>query len=208
MEEDDEAVVETVEDRYEEVGEPRIHPPPQQVSYTTVLTYTFLHYFSNPWALLILAFLTFKLWSKLKATLLAPLYDRYYDWQDRRAEQQEAERYKKNPDEYRIRLEAMERARNRMQELHDQKADEWARKQLEIEEKKRQQDIEDWENHQQGKGYKNKAHTGEDREREALVQQARIKNKKGFRPEGNPLMGLGGSSGYRPSRLGLSGGGG
>jgi hypothetical protein len=27
-----------------------------------------------------------------------------------------------------------------------------------------------------------RAHTGEDREREALVQQARVKNKKGFRP--------------------------
>jgi hypothetical protein len=35
-----------------------------------------------------------------------------------------------------FRLEAMERARNRMQELHDEKASEWARKQQEIEDKK------------------------------------------------------------------------
>jgi hypothetical protein len=45
-------------------------------SYVNVDIFSFLHYFSNPWALLILAFVLYKLWSKLKATLLAPLYDR------------------------------------------------------------------------------------------------------------------------------------
>jgi hypothetical protein len=41
MEDAEEAVVETVEDRYEELGGPRIQPPPQQqVSYGTLLTYT------------------------------------------------------------------------------------------------------------------------------------------------------------------------
>jgi hypothetical protein len=33
-------------------------------------------------------------------------------------------------------LEEMERARNRMQELYDQKAEDWARKQQELEEKR------------------------------------------------------------------------
>jgi hypothetical protein len=35
-----------------------------------------------------------------------------------------------------FRLEEMERARNRMQELYDQKAEDWARRQQELEEKK------------------------------------------------------------------------
>ena len=42
-----------------------------------------------------------------------------------------------------------------------------------------------------------RANTGEDKAREALEQQARVKGKKGFRPEYNPLMGMGGGSGYR-----------
>ncbi len=40
MEDEEEAVVETVEDRYEELGGSRIQPPPQQVSYGTLLAYT------------------------------------------------------------------------------------------------------------------------------------------------------------------------
>ena len=54
-----------------------------------------------------------------------------------------------------------------------------------------------------------RAKTGIDKEREALEQQARIKGKKGFKPEHNPLMGMGGGSGYRPAarRGGASGGG-
>ena len=47
-----------------------------------------------------------------------------------------------------------------------------------------------------------------DKEREALEQQARVKGKKGFKPEYNPLMGGGGGSGYRPAaRSARSGGG-
>jgi hypothetical protein len=42
MEDEEEAVVETVEDRYEELGGPRIQPPPQQVSYGTLLAYTYV----------------------------------------------------------------------------------------------------------------------------------------------------------------------
>jgi hypothetical protein len=42
MEDEEEAVVETVEDKYEELGGPRIQPLPQQhvVSYGTLLAYT------------------------------------------------------------------------------------------------------------------------------------------------------------------------
>ena len=47
-----------------------------------------------------------------------------------------------------------------------------------------------------------------DKDREALVQQAIVKKKKGFKPEYNPLMGGGGSSGYRPSKKTARTGGG
>ena len=54
-----------------------------------------------------------------------------------------------------------------------------------------------------------RAKTGVDKEREALEQQARVKGKKGFKKDDyNPLMGMGGGSGYRPApRRGASGGG-
>jgi len=78
-----------------------------------------------------------------------------------------------------------------------------------LEEKKREQEIQEWDDHLMGKGYKNRAKTGVDKEREALEQQARVKGKKGFKKDDyNPLMGMGGGSGYRPApRRGASGGG-
>ena len=41
---------------------------------------------------------------------------RYHAWQQQREQQQEAARYKKNPDEYRSKMEVMEAARLRLQE--------------------------------------------------------------------------------------------
>ena len=82
-------------------------------------------------------------------------------------------------------------------------------KRLEAEEEKREQEIKDWEDHLAGKGYKNKARGGVDSQREALEQQARVKGKKGFRPDDyNPLMGGGGSGGFRPAPRRLNTGGG
>ena len=53
-------------------------------------------------------------------------------------------------------MEEMERARNRLQQEYEIRTAEWREKQAEKEEQRRQQDIEDWDNHQQGKGYKNR----------------------------------------------------
>ncbi|KAL8587223.1 hypothetical protein ACOMHN_013307 [Nucella lapillus] len=53
-------------------------------------------------------------------------------------------------------LEAMERARQRMQEQLDQQAAEYKLKQQEKEEKARQERIADWERHQEGLGYRSK----------------------------------------------------
>ena len=47
-----------------------------------------------------------------------------------------------------------------------------------------------------------------DKEREALEQQARVKGKKGFKPDYNPLMGGGGGAGYRPAARRANTGGG
>ena len=42
-----------------------------------------------------------------------------------------------------------------------------------------------------------RADRSSDKAREALEQQARVKGKKGFRPDYNPLMGGGGGGGFR-----------
>ena len=125
---------------------------------------------------------------------------------------------KKDPDAYRAKMEAMEAARMRMQEKYNQvdiekyyniiscpqDADAEQLKREEADALRREQDIKDWEEHQRGGGYKNRAPAKVDKEREALEQQARVKGKKGFsapppRTDFNPLMGGGGgSSGYRP----------
>ena len=44
------------------------------------------------------------------------VFTRYHAWQERREQQEEAARYKKNPDVYRTKMEVMEAARLRLQE--------------------------------------------------------------------------------------------
>jgi len=197
----DEAYVDTVDDGIN-MGNDDIN-----YSYWTIFKSSLISYLSNPWALLILAYLLYRIYGKLKDRFVDPIYDRYDEWRERKRMNEEAAQIKKNPDQYRSKMEAMERARNRLQEQYERSTQEWREKQAILDEKRRQQDIEDWENHQQGKGYKSRVQSGEDKEREALEQQARIKGKKGFRPEYNPLMGMGGGSGYRPSRRVTGGGG-
>jgi len=199
------AVVEDVpDDLYVDEG-PRIVQP--QVSSMGTLEYCARYVMSmNPWLLLIIAIVVYKIWQRIKPGIM----ERYYDWQERKKEEEYAARYHKNPDEFRQKMEAMDLARAAMQEKYDKDAMEWAEKMREKEERRRQQDIEDWEAHKQGKGYKNAEKGGEDSQREALKKQAAIKGKKGYKQEYNPLMGGGGGgSGYRPSprSSGLGGGG-
>jgi len=195
-----EATVETVPDNIESGYE-----EPSMFEY---LKYSILVYFSNPWALLILMFLTYKLYKKFKPFITEPILEKWSQWQIKREEQEEAAKYKKNPDEFKRKMESMEQARLRMQEKYNEDAKAIALKNYELEERKREKDIQDWDDHLQGKAYKSRAKSGIDREREALEQQARLKGKKGFKPDYNPLMGGGGGGGYRPApRRGASGGG-
>ena len=78
-----------------------------------------LGYFSNPWALLILVFLLYKLTRLLAPLLAAPLSQRWADWSTARQQRAEAAAYKKDPDLYRAKMEQLETARLRMQERWD-----------------------------------------------------------------------------------------
>ena len=105
-----EATVETVPDHVE-----AIYEEPSTLEY---IKYSILGYFSNPWAMLILLFLMYKLYKLISPMVSEPLTERWTQWQQRREEQAEAARYKKNPDEYKSKMEAMETARLRMQERY------------------------------------------------------------------------------------------
>jgi len=199
-----EVEIETVEEKYIPHELPaQEHPGMLELGY-----YYTLNYFSNPWAFLILTYIIYRLIRMVWYLISEPLVERYSQWQEKREEMAEAARYKKNPDEYHAKMEAMEVARNRMQERYNEDAEVEAIKRVEKEERQREENIKDWENHQRGGGYKNKGGEKVDKEREALVQQARVKGKKGYtstRPDNyNPLMGdMGGSgNGANPRRGG------
>jgi len=139
-----EATVESVPDHVE-----AIYEEPSTLEY---IKYSILGYFSNPWAMLILLFLLYKLFKVISPMVSEPLTERWSQWQQKREEQAEAARYKKNPDEYKSKMEAMEMARLRMQERYNEDAETVAIKRKELEEKKREQEIQEWDDHLMGKG--------------------------------------------------------
>jgi len=203
-----EATVETEEEKYI----PHEMPPQEEPGMLEMGYYYAVNYFSNPWAFLILLYIIYRLTRIAWRLVSDPVTERYYQWQEDREVRAEAARYKKNPDEYHAKMEAMEVARRRMQERYNEDAEVEARKRAEKEERQREENIKDWENHQLGRGYKNKAGEKVDKEREALEQQAKLKGKKGYtsRPDNySPLMGDLGGGGFRaaPRRGGASGGG-
>ena len=80
---------------------------------------------------------------------------------ERRAQAEEAARYKKNPDEFRRKVENLENARLRLQENYNKEAQVAQEKRQEAEERKREQEIQEWEDHLAGKGYKNRCDEGQ-----------------------------------------------
>lgn len=123
-------------------------------------------------------------------------------WLQKHSQQNVTNSYKKmDTGEIQDRLEAMERARLRMQAQHDEEARKFAERQKEKEEEKRSKRLEEWEKHRQGQGYHSKVRRAP--EQPPKPPTVKSQPKKPLKPEYNPLMG-GGSSGacYRPSRRG------
>ncbi|XP_064471368.1 selenoprotein S-like [Ornithodoros turicata] len=107
------------------------------------------------------------------------------------------------------RQEAMEIARQRMQERQDQLSEQHKEKQRELEEKKRQEKIANWEQTQQGGSSGRKLGSSQD---EPSSQSIRRKptSSSDDRLRGtsfNPLMGHGSGTSYRPARRNFSQGG-
>ncbi|XP_012935437.1 selenoprotein S [Aplysia californica] len=76
------------------------------------------------------------------------------------------------------RMEAMQRARQRMQEQLDAQAKVFMEQQAEKEERQRQERLEDWERHQQGRGYRSKVKAPEAKPEPSKPP----KSKKALRP--------------------------
>jgi len=123
------------------------------------------------------------------ASKLRPTIDRW------RSQQQDAIFKKSDVNAASSRMEAMQKARQKMQEQLDKQAEEFKIKEAEREEKKRLEKLEDYDRMKQGKSKLNKPDEQ--------------KAKKSLRDDYSPLMGdSGGACGWRPSRRGPSAGGG
>jgi len=171
-----------------------------QDSYINVV----MAYLSNPWVLLLIAIAIYYLIQRLELNI------RYQNWKEQRQYAADVEHVKKNPDFYRARMEAMERARQKQQEAHDIAARELAEKERQKEEERRAQKVEQLENLLEGKGYNNKSNRTCAGESEKSGTTSKVnKTKSNFRSDYNPLMGnSGGQSRYRPDRRSAGGGGG
>jgi len=161
-------------------------------------------YLGNPWIWLITAILVYYFIKRLE------LNTKFSQWQQKREYAAEAEHIKKNPDFYRQRMEAMERARQRQQDSHDIAARDLAEKEMQKEEERRAQKLEQLENLVNGKGYNNKSSKSCVTASVKTGTTSKDKtSKSNFRSDYNPLMGGGGGgeSRYRPDRREAGGGG-
>ncbi|KAJ9577695.1 hypothetical protein L9F63_005688, partial [Diploptera punctata] len=113
-----------------------------------------------------------------------------------------AELCKKNPDLIRSRQEAMEAARLRMQEKLNEDAKMYAEKQKQREAKRREEML----TRKEGRSPNDLGHRLGNTSDSTSEGQASKKNSNN-KPDYNPLMGSGGSSGYRPPRRSCPGGG-
>ncbi|QQP51954.1 Uncharacterized protein FKW44_013453 [Caligus rogercresseyi] len=175
---DDEATVETVEDPY------YVDTPEKSINYMEFLFSKSSELILSPWFLLGLAIVAYYVYSRF-------LRDALSDWSVRRERAKELEAIKKNPDLVRSRLEAMERARHRLQEEHERAANLQASKRAQVDEEKRKKK---WKNG-----------TFSKRRIPQNAKKDEDKQKPGF----FPLMGAGdGGVCYRSNRRAGGGGGG
>ncbi|XP_046679996.1 selenoprotein S-like [Homalodisca vitripennis] len=123
-------------------------------------------------------------------------------WYNEKSDKEYAAKCKKDPDWMRKRQLEMEAARKKMQEEMDAKAALHAAKMKEKEEQRRAELLASTST----KGGQ-RLGSGETSSESANNTEPTRAAKKTYRPEYNPLMGSGGSGGYRPPRRGCPGGG-
>jgi len=190
----DEAYVENDDTMVIEEPAPR-HPP--EPTYLDFALNVAMFYLTNPWFILLLSVAAYMLYQRVIRPYVMDVGATYTAWQEGRRSAAEIADQKKNPDLYREKMEAMERARARQQQLHEAAAREHAEKIKAKEDEKRAEKVKQMENLQSGKGYYNKS--------EQKTSSKKLKND-----DYSPLMGNGGSSEacFRPSRRGPAAGGG
>ncbi|XP_071441873.1 selenoprotein S-like [Hetaerina americana] len=178
-----------------------VHPPTLEEQTPEFLS-AFINSGSNflsdyGWYIVILASVSYYIWTK-KAKYV------YGQWKKQMDEKDYAAKYHKDPTIFQSIQETMEANRRKMQEELEIKAKQYMEKQKEMEEAHRLERIADWERHEKGLGYRSKFKVKE--EDSGTSSQKPV--KPNLRPEYNPLMGSGGSSGYRPPKRSCCSGGG
>lgn len=134
-------------------------------------------------------------------------------WLRKRDDDQEAAKYHKNPDILLSRHQALDVARQKMQEQYNKAAYENLEKMKAKEEQTRELKIAEWERMQSGKGHKLKDKSSASVSDANSTSSSSAKNKPAtkprMRPEYNPLTGDTGASScrWRPTSRGASGGG-
>ncbi|KAK8385992.1 hypothetical protein O3P69_010621 [Scylla paramamosain] len=186
-----------------------IHPPTLEQQNPALITYLVTR---------VLSFLTaygwyavgFLLVGFIAWTRLEPKIKR---WLKKREDDQEAAEYHKNPDILLARHQALDVARQRMQEKYNKAAYESLEKKKVREEKMREDKIAEWERMQSGKGHKLKdkssASVSDANSTSSNSAKDKPATKPRMRPEYNPLTGDTGASScrWRPTGRGPSGGG-
>lgn len=147
------------------------------------------------WVVLIAAAITYWLWTSFYKPKLQMM---------QRDIREEEERKKTDNSSYVEREARVLAARERLQAKYDAELEQFKEEQAKKDEAKRQQKIDDWDRHLEGKGYRKKLANMEMTESTAakvVESQNRKKPSQPLRPNDyNPLMGSSGAAGYRPSR--------
>ena len=129
-----------------ELGEDPYHaepPPVHEAPAPNFILMYLTHYLSNPWVLIIIAFLSYyyifrRIWPWV--------VDKWEDMKMRREEEKEMAEMVRNPELYRKKMQAMDIARKRQQEMYEEAARAMAEREREKEEEKRRQRLEQLEN--------------------------------------------------------------
>lgn len=150
------------------------------------------------WLILIGLVILVFLWSKLKPY--------WKELQNKWERQQEIANF--DPIKAARQQESMENARRRLQEKQDAKAAKFMEDQKLADETRRKEKIEDWDRHQEGKGYRTKRYKSpEDSEQSSPSSKPKKPKKPLRKSDYSPLSGGGSGFSYRPPRRGAGGGG-